>query len=716
PLQVALLRPMVPRLPYGGTITGTTTLNGSTRTRLDVAADLVHESAATGRSHVTANGGVQLAGGMAARDLRLRFDPLQVALLKPFAPKLPYGGTLSGTTTLTGNAAGMDVVADVTHMDPRYGRSRFGANGRIAFKAGVTADHLRLRFDPVQVALARPYVKDLPYGGVVTGSATVTGSPQASVDVVADLVHTDSSIGRSHVRANGRLQLAGGFAARGLRLGFDPLQLAAVKPFYPSLPVTGTLLGRSNVTFSAAQKQLAAILDVEHNGPTGYTHLVGNADASWRSPGFFDVNLRAPALSLSTVGAFAPSSGLHGEASGDIVARGNLANLTTDVDLTLANGGGSMHTRGVFDLAAARKSYDFTSTFAGFDAAAATTHAPRTLLSGTLAARGVGTDPATANATISANLIDSRYAGSPRVDTTVVQARLAGGLATFDQGHIRLGSAAADLSGSFGLVAGRSGTLRYALRVDTITQFASHIPVDTGTVQPRPVMAARRLALARADSLRLAQATEVQRAAVGYPSAPTMPVRDTLPLRRDTLSGSFASQGTLTGNIKQFNAQGTAQARSFAFGANYVGKGAASFNLVGYGTPNPLLHLDAFGDTVALGGFAFDSARARVSYNGLSTTGHGEADVAFFQDPRREYRVQSNFDLAANRKLVALNSLFLRFDTTQWTSRHPSVLSWAQGITVQNLELASNHGGYVRADGRVPLNGPGDLRLDAEGV
>jgi hypothetical protein len=78
--------------------------------------------------------------------------------------------------------------------------------------------------------------------------------------------------------------------------------------------------------------------------------------------------------------------------------------------------------------------------------------------------------------------------------------------------------------------------------------------------------------------------------------------------------------------------------------------------------------------------------------------------------------VQSNFDLAADRKLLALNSVFLRFDTTQWTSTHPSVLSWAQGITVQNLELTSNHGGYLRADGRVPVSGPGDLRLDADGI
>ncbi len=716
PLQVALLKPMVPKLPYGGTIRGTTTLNGSTRTRMDVAADLVHESAATGRSHVVANGGIQLGGGLAARDLRLRFEPLQLALVKPFAPKLPYGGTLAGTTTLTGSpASGFDVVADVTHVDPRYGRSRFGADGRIAFRAGVSADHLHLRFDPVQVALARPFVKSLPYTGLVTGTTTLTGSTRAGFQIAADLTHSGSALGVSHVTADGFVRVAGGFAARGLRLGFEPLQLAAVKPFDPSLPIDGTLLGHATVTFSAPDKELGSILDLQHTGPTGFTHLIGNADASWRAPGSFDVNVRAPALSLGTVGAFVPSAGLRGESSGDIVARGNLANLTADVDLALADGGGTMHTRGVFDLATPQKRYDFASSFTGFDAGAATTHAPRTRLTGTLSARGVGTDPATATAYVATNLVDSRYAGSPRIDTTVVQARLAGGLATFDQGHIRFGSAAADLAGSFGLVAGRSGTLQYFLRVDTLSQFASHLPVDTGSIPMRPLLQARRIAQARGDSIREAQATEVQRLAVGYPPLPALRP-DTLPPRRDTLAGSLSSRGTLVGNIKQFSASGTAQARSFTMGADHVGVGAATFALTGYGTPSPLLHLDAFGDTVELGGFAFDSARALVDYNGLTATGNGHADVAVFQDPRREYRVRSDFDLAANQKRVALQNVFLRFDTTQWTSTHPSTLSWAQGLSVGNLELLSNHGGYVRANGRLPQGAPGDLRLDVEGV
>ena len=790
PLQVALLKPMVPGLPYGGTVTGTTTLNGSTRTRLDVMADLVHESAATGRSHVVARGGVQLAGGLAARDLNLRFEPLQVALVKPFAPKLPYGGTLSGTTTLTGSPArGLDVVADVTHVDPRYGRSRFGADGRITFKAGLSADHLHLRFDPAQVALARPFVKKLPYGGTVTGTATVTGSTRSAIDVVADLVHVDPTIGRSHVTANGRVrlagglaarglrlgfeplqvaaikpfvptlpyagvltgtttvtgsprsgfelaadlthvdpaigrshvtangfvQVAGGFAARGLHLGFDPLQLAAVKPFYPTLPIEGTLSGHTDVTFSAPAKQLAAVLDLQHTGPTGYTHVIGHADARWAAPGFFDVNVRAPALSLSTVGALAPSTGLHGEAAGDVVARGNLANLTADVDLTLANGGGSTHTRGVFDLASAQKSYDFASSFRSFNAGAASTHAPQTSLTGTLRARGVGTNPPTATAYLAAKLVDSRAAGSPRIDTTVVEAHLASGLATFDRGHIRLGSAAADLAGSFGLVAGRSGTLHYFFQVDTLAQFASHVPFDTGTVRPRPLLQERRIAEARLDSLREARATEVQRLAVGYPPLP--PLRpDTLPLRRDTLAGSLTSRGTLVGNIKQFSASGTAQAHSFSLGANYVGVGAATFSLTGYGTSNPLLHLNALADTVDVGGFAFDSARALVEYHGLSATGNGHADVALYQDATREYRVRSDFDLAANRKRLALQNVLLRFDTTRWTSTQPSTLSWAQGLTINNLELTSNHGGYLRANGTLPLGAPGDLRVDVEGV
>ncbi|HEX6559629.1 MAG TPA: translocation/assembly module TamB domain-containing protein, partial [Longimicrobiales bacterium] len=716
PLQVAMLKTFQPDIPYGGTISGTTTLSGSTHNGFDVVADLVHNDARVGRSHVLANGRIAPRDGVTTRNLRLRLRPLQVAALKAFAPDLPYSGTLTGTTTLTGSThSGFSIVADVTHVDPRYGTSRIGANGRIGLRNGVTADHLRLRFSPAQVALARPYVKNLPYGGTVTGTTTLTGSARSGFNVIADVTHVSNETGRSHLTANGWVKFANGLSARSLRLGFDPLQMAVLEPFAPRLPNEGTLAGRATVTGSLASKRLVATLDLEHTGPAGPSRIIGKANANWAGRGFFDIDVRTPVLALGTVGELMPSAGLHGSASGSIVASGNMSDLRTDVNLAIAGGNGAMHTRGVFDLRSPARHYDFTSTLTAFNAGAVTTHAPQTRLTGTVVARGTGTTAATANAYVNANLFGSRAAGTPLVDTAIVSARLANGLASIERAQIRLGSARGDVSGSFGLIASRSGTLRYAIEIDTLSQFLAHVPGDSGVVAQRPLPYARRLAQARADSARIAEASEVQRSAVGYPPPPALVKPDTAPFKRDTLAGSLRAEGTLTGNVKRFDARGTAVARHFTYGANHVGFGTATYSLTGFGSPDATLHLDAFGDTVHFNGFAFDSARARVDYTGLRDRGAGSADLAVYQDPNRDYRLRSDFTLALDQKTALLQTLAMRFDTTTWTATHPARIGWGKpGVTVANLELRSNGGGYLRADGKLPTDGVADLRLDID--
>ncbi len=708
--------PAVP-LKVDGTLAGELRLDG-TPAAMQVGGWTDYRERGGPTSRLVLDGRVGAgAGGLEARGLRVRFQPLHLSLLRGYAPGVPYHGQVTGEATLTGSSRrGFVLAADLVDSDPAAGRSHLLANGRVSPRDGFSAQGLRLRFAPLQLALLRPFAPRLPFAGMLSGTTTLTGSRARGFDIVADVTHVDARYGQSRVTANGRVQVTGGFAARGLRLGFDPLQVAALKPFFPSLPFGGTLSGRTNLTASLATKQVAAILDLEHRGPTGYSHLVGSADATWRTPGFFDVNLRAPALSLATVGAFAPAAGLHGRARGTVVARGRLANLTTRVNLALPDSGGALDLRGTLDLAASPKRYDVTSTLSAFNAAAVSTHAPRTSLTGTVVARGAGTDPATLSAFLDARLVDSQAPGTPRLDSVLVTARLADGVATFERGHVRLSSALADVDGSFGLTPARSGTLHYLLRVDTISQFASHVPLKPGIVTPRPALRARTFARARADSLRIARATEVQRAAVGYPPPP--PLRpDTVPLRRDTLAGSFSSEGTLTGNIGRFDARGTVSARALSLGASYVGRGSATFSLAGYGTPTPLVHLDAFGDTVIVAGFGFDSARVVGSYNGLSANGTGSADVAVFQDPQRDFRAHSDFDLSLDQKQVALKDVLLRFDTTTWRSSHPATIGWgSQGVTVGGLELLGSTGGYLRADGRLPASGSADLRLDVEGL
>lgn len=717
PVYLSLVRRYSPGVPYRGAVTGTARLTGSTRSGFALNADLYDVDPSAGRSHVRANGRIDMRDGFTARQLRLWFDPLQVAMLRAFAPRnIPYGGTLTGTTTLTGSMKrGFTVDADVTHVDPQYGRSHVGAAGRVAFTGGFHADRLKLRFDPVQVVLARPYIKDLPYAGVVTGTTTLTGSQRSGFNIVANVVHDSEETGRSHVSANGFLGMGNGFSTRSLRLGFAPLQVAVARPFMRNLPIDGTLAGTATLTASMNARRIASTIDLTHNGSSGTSRAIGRVNANWAGAGAFDIDVRTPILSLATINAMIPAAGLRGTAAGGIVARGNLANLRANVNLAFADSGGAMHMVGAFDLKSALKSYDFTSTFTAFNGAAVTSHLPRSALTGTVVARGSGTTAATADASISANLVGSRAVGSPVVDSAVVQARLSNGLATIERARLRLGSANGDFSGSFGLIAGRNGTLRYAFSVDTLSQFIAHLPVtDTVTIQPRPLTQARRIARARADSTRVAEATEVQRAAVGYPPEPRLKA-DTLPTRRDTLTGSLRAEGTLTGNVKVFDARGSAQARSLTASGTHIGRGAATYDLRGFGTNTATIKLQAFADTLLFKGFYFDSARAQVDYTGLRSKGNGTVDIAAYQDTARDYRVRSAFNLSLEQKRLALQDLQLRFDTTRWNTTHPATISWGKpGTVISNLELRSNAGGLMRIDGRLPQNGPADLRIDID--
>jgi translocation and assembly module TamB len=143
--------------------------------------------------------------------------------------------------------------------------------------------------------------------------------------------------------------------------------------------------------------------------------------------------------------------------------------------------------------------------------------------------------------------------------------------------------------------------------------------------------------------------------------------------------------------------------------------GQVSYRWLNAPTPQSDLSVDAALRSVVVRGFAADSVGARVRYAGLTGTGHGTLDVAVVQDPQRDYRARADFSLSPERKEVRYSEFALRFDTTTWTATHPGAVSWAGGgVEVDSVELASNSGGRILADGRLPANGPANLRLQVQ--
>jgi translocation and assembly module TamB len=234
-------------------------------------------------------------------------------------------------------------------------------------------------------------------------------------------------------------------------------------------------------------------------------------------------------------------------------------------------------------------------------------------------------------------------------------------------------------------------------------------------VRQRPLQVARAIERARADSARIARATEVERAATGLPPEPQLQVDTTAALPMDSLAGSLEASGILSGNVERFDVQGSATMRDLVAMGSQVGSGQLSYRWLGAPTPQSELAVDAALRTVAVRGFAADSVGARVRYAGPGGAGRGTLDVHVVQDPRRDYRARADFTLSPERSEIRYSELSLRFDTTTWTATHPAAVSWAGGgVELDGVELASNGGGRILADGRLPASGPADLRLRVE--
>lgn len=713
PVEFADLHFVYPTFPDGqGRVDLAIALAGSL-TRLIASSMDVHAEGA----HV--QGAIDLETGPIAKinSSNLTFAEVDTRVIRKFAPtvNVPIDGVLNGHLQLAGQPNDITVAGLTSIVDRRGETSRMTADGVIGNRSGGTfARNLRLQFNPVRVSLLRTLRPDLPVGGVITGRVTLNGNLQARFSIDADVEHADLATGRSHVRAAGEILTANGFHARNLVLRFEPLQVAVLRTFQPTLPLDGVITGSAtlNGTFKG---RISAVLDIAHAGSTGTSQLTGDAAATFADVlQQVDVHLRVQPLSLATVGLFLPAAGLHGTGAGTIVARGTRDDIQFTADLAVPQGG-SLIARGGVALGDSTRAtrYDIRSTLQRFDPSMISTRALAAQLHGTINATGRGTTLAAAVASVDVALADSRLSGTPRTDSTRLVAHLDNGLATIDRGHIRLASATGDIDGSFGLVQARTGTLHYRVAIDTLSRVTQFATRDTSVVHPRPAQQARRFAEARADSMRIARQTEVERAATGNPPEPALKVDSLRPLPRDSVAGIVRAQGTLAGNIEKFDADGTATLRDVLFRGNQLQSGDVTYKVTNAPGAQMGAALRANLTGVRLTGFGFDSAHVALNHTGGMSAGEGNFDLAIFQEPNRDYRIKSDFVLAQDRNELRLTDLSLRLDSTLWRAIQPGAVTWAasSGIGLRTIDLSNGHGGHIFADGTLPKEGSGDLQI-----
>ncbi len=668
-------------------------------------------------------GSVLTGSGMYAvqeQDVRLTgtASPLRLGDVQWVRPSLPDEGTASMHIVLA--RQGGETRLTATDLDASIeGATAHGRVG-IAFGDSLRFHDTDVRFADVRTRLLERLFPGFtaPRQGTLTGTLAMQGQP-ASLRVTGDVRFADAADGASHVVADGRLAFRGnGVIADGLDVRMQPLQVALARAFAPSLPLAGTLTGTATLNGST-DGRMAMRVDVTHDGEAGVSQVTGDialtpAGGATRS---VDADVAVHPLALATVGRFAPAAGLHGSATGTIRAHGTTGELSLDTDLDFANDG-VLHAEGTLDLTGT-PGYDIRSQLTGLNLAAVAAHVPATKLTGTATVRGSGTDPATLRAALAADLSGARVEGVG-ADAAHLRVAVADGLATVDSSTLRLASGRLALDGRFGVAAGRSGTLNFVVDVDSLRDFSRWLPGDTGIVTPRPARMRAIIAKARADSLRIAMATQVERAATGR--APNAKLEyDTIPpLSRDSIAGTLHATGTLKGNVRRFDVAGQARMHDLVIAGNVVGNGQATFTWLGAPSPGGTIGVEAAGDSVRVAGFTLDSVTVRVRQTGLPGHGqpaNGTAVVAVRQDTQRNYSVDAEYRIELDSRRVKLNDVMMRFDSLTWHTTRPGAVVWGgSGFELETIEMTNGQGGRIYLDGRLPKVGSADLQIALDSV
>ena len=570
-----------------------------------------------------------------------------------------------------------------------------------------------LRFTGVSTKLIKeiaPAVKP-PREGVLAGRASFDGSLKR-LDLDADLTFAAYDRGTSRVTADGVLGLAGTpvvVSARDLRVRMAPLQVDIAKLLFPTLPIGGTLTGTATLNGSGDRQLVISPLDIVHQDGPNRSHAVGRVAVHTTGRPTMDVDVQTRPVSLAEIAKFAPALPLVGYASGPFRARGPLDALQIDTRLALP-GDATFALRGTVDFQSKELGYDVVADATALDLSRIMAKGPSTNLTGGGTARGRGTKPATMTSELDFAFGPSRY-DTVAVDSVVLQATLANGMANVARAQVRGSGAVVDVAGQFGLDASHEGALTYSVVVDSLSKFAGFLPAaagpDTGAVAPRPRILAEAVRRARADSARIAKETEVARAVRGAPALP-LQVDTPQAIPRNVLAGWLRASGTITGSVERFNLQGSASGKGLIVRGNAARNIAATYAWTDARTPQAKMTVTVRGDTISAAGFAFDSLAADLSW----LKPNGTVSVRVRQNDERDYALNGEFTLDNQRNELRLADMTLRFDTTSWRTTHPSQIRWGgPGIQVVDLELASGPGRRIYANGLLPTEGQANFDL-----
>ncbi len=642
--------------------------------------------------------------------LTLAASPARFADFKWLYKNFPESGGGNLGLQIAWKGATQDYV--IRNADVRTGSAHLTGDVGVTVADTVFFHDANVRFTGVttkQLEQLVPGTKS-PREGVLAGRAKFAGTFKR-MDLDADVVFDAYGRGTSHVVAVGVLGINGPqnvVSARNLRVRMEPLQVDLLKIILPTMPIGGTLAGTMTLNGSGETRLVMSNLDVVHQDGPNRSHATGVFAVHTTGRRSLDVDVVASPLALAELRKFVPSIPFIGLASGPVHAHGPIDALVVDTRLSLP-GGGTFALAGTVDFLSKELGYDVRVASTDLNLSRVVSGTPVTSLTGGGTARGRGFKPATMTSEL-AFAFGRSSVDTIAVDSLNVQATLANGLATVQRAELQADKARLQVSGQLGLDASHSGSLAYAVDVDSLGMLSRYIPAlgaDTGVVTPRPQLAADILRRAMADSARIDRQTEVARAISGAPP-PRVQVDTPRAIPRGLVAGALHAQGTIAGSLSRFTLNGTLNGTGIVARGNAARHIQATYSWVDAKTAHSKMSVALNADTVSVYGFEFDSLVTDLSY----TKPNGTVAVRIRQGDQRDYALQGDFTLDNARNELRLADVTLRFDTTTWRTTHPAAVRWGgRGIEVVNLELTSGPTQRIYANGLLPTSGPANFEL-----
>ncbi len=599
---------------------------------------------------------------------QLRADPLAFRDLQWLYPLLPGDGHGSVTLNAVRDTSG-PLELRATDLAAEVGASK--AAGEVGFAVG---DTVRLTDADVRIASMDTELVDrflpgrIPLQGTVDARATVK-SAEGGLATNAVVTFRDRRGATSRVEARGTITLGDAFGARELRVRLSPLDAGVVRAFVPRARVRGRLIGRATIA-GTARRRWRVSGDLTHVDGGARSRAVGTAMVL-PGEGRVEFDGHTLPLSLDAIARLAPDAGLHGSASGRVSAELNGDTLVFRTTLRVADGtlGGS----GRVSWGADGVSYDVKLEPRELDPRAVSTRAPRGRLSGTVTARGRGTELRMARSEVSVALDEARV-DRVSVDSIRLAARAANGIATVDTLAAWRGGGRVTATGTLGLVPDRVGSLAYHVRTDSLGSLLGLVGRPVGDVD------------GDTGTARLAT-TEI--------------------------SGRATLEGVARGNVDSLRLEGRASFDQVAIGERGARHARADYTL-GVGRDDTLA-IAVSAESARVGRLAYERAELDAS----GTRRRSAVTIRVRQTPEVRLAATGAVTIdssahgdAARGGSLDLEDAWVHLPSGDWRTRHPSTVTWRAGsLGVDSLVLEKGDSATVALAGRLAAAGDGAMGI-----